>query len=241
MEAVVKEENRLRTFVRERSFGSASRIAWAAIFAGVVLTLAIQLMLSVLGVGIGAATIDTRAGQNAMSGLGTGSILWLIFSGIVAMFVGGCIAGRLSGFTRRIDGIVHGAVVWGATTLVTLYFLTSAAGGLIAGAAGMVGGIASTGSQIVSGSPQLSEELQQQLRERGITREELQKRAQDEQKQAEVAEKAKAVGSSVLSGISKASLFSFFVMLLGLAAAAWGGAVGAGVVESEPVPTEKAA
>jgi hypothetical protein len=105
----------------------------------------------------------------------------------------------------------------------------------------MVGGIASTGSQIVAGSPQLSEELQQQLRERGITREELQKQAQNEQKQAEVTEKAKAVGSSVLSGISKAGLFSFFVMLLGLAAAAWGGAVGARVGESESVPGEKAA
>jgi hypothetical protein len=198
-------------------------------------------MLSVLGVGVGAATIETGAGQNAMSGLGVGSILWLIFSSVVAMFVGGCVAGHLSGFTRRNDGIVHGALVWGATTLATLYFLTSAAGGLISGAAGMVGGIASTGSQIVAGSPQLSEELQQQLRERGITREELQKQAQNEQKQAEVTEKAKAVGSSVLSGISKAGLFSFFVMLLGLAAAAWGGAVGARVGESESVPGEKAA
>jgi hypothetical protein len=241
MEAVVKEENRVRTFVRERSFPFANRISWAAILAGAVLTLAIQLMLSLLGVGVGAATINPNAGQNAMSGLGAGSILWLIFSSIIALFVGGCVAGRLSGFTKRVDGLIHGAVVWGATTLVTLYFLTSAAGGLISGAAGMVGGIASAGSQIVGKSPQLSAELQQQLRERGITREELQKQAQDEQKQAEVAEKAKAVGSSVLSGISKAGLVSFFVMLLGLAAAAWGGAAGAGAGEIEPVPTEKAA
>jgi hypothetical protein len=237
----VKEENRLRTFVRERSFESAKRISWAAIFSGVVLALVIQLMFSVLGVGIGAATIDPGAGQNAMSGLGAGSILWLLLSGTIAMFIGGCVAGRLSGFTKSIDGIIHGAVVWGVTTLVTIYFLTSAAGGLISGAAGMVGGIASTGSQIVAKSPQLSAELQQQLRERGITREELQMQAQDEQRQAEVAAKAKAMGSSVLSGITKVGLFTFFSMILGLAAASWGGAVGASVGESESVPTEKAA
>ena len=61
----MKEENRLRTFVRERSFESAKRISWAAILSGVVLALGIQLMLSVLGVGIGAATIDTGAGQHS--------------------------------------------------------------------------------------------------------------------------------------------------------------------------------
>jgi hypothetical protein len=93
----------------------------------------------------------------------------------------------------------------------------------------------------VANSPQLSAELQQQLRERGITRGEPQMQAQDEQRQAEAAAKAKAMGSSVLSGITKVGLFTFFGMLLGLAAASWGGAVGAGVGESESVPTEKAA
>jgi hypothetical protein len=60
--------------------------------------------------------------------------LWFVVSGIVAALAGGFIAGRLSG--KPITGAagLHGLVSWAVTTLVVLYLLTSAAGGLIGGA-----------------------------------------------------------------------------------------------------------
>lgn len=39
------------------------RISWAAIFGGVILIVAIQLLLSLLGAGIGLGTVDTNAGS----------------------------------------------------------------------------------------------------------------------------------------------------------------------------------
>jgi hypothetical protein len=42
------------------------RISWAAIFGGVILIVAIQLLLSLLGAGIGLGTVDTNAGSTAM-------------------------------------------------------------------------------------------------------------------------------------------------------------------------------
>jgi hypothetical protein len=39
------------------------RISWAAIFGGVILVVAVQLLLSLLGAGIGLGTVDTNAGS----------------------------------------------------------------------------------------------------------------------------------------------------------------------------------
>jgi hypothetical protein len=46
------------------------RVSWAAIFAGVIFTVVIQLLLTLLGVGIGAATVEPL--QQAQPGKGVG-------------------------------------------------------------------------------------------------------------------------------------------------------------------------
>ena len=40
-----------------------NRVAWGAIFAGVVVALIVQVMLTMLGVGIGMATLDPASGD----------------------------------------------------------------------------------------------------------------------------------------------------------------------------------
>ena len=44
------------------------RISWAAIFGGVILAVAIQLLLSLLGAGVGLGTVNTNAGVRRMPG-----------------------------------------------------------------------------------------------------------------------------------------------------------------------------
>ena len=39
------------------------RISWAAVFGGVILVVAVQLLLSLLGAGFGLGTVDTNAGS----------------------------------------------------------------------------------------------------------------------------------------------------------------------------------
>lgn len=58
------------------SFLGIKRISWAAIFGGALIALGIQLLLSLLGLGIGMGTIDPLQARSPMDGLGTGALIW---------------------------------------------------------------------------------------------------------------------------------------------------------------------
>ncbi|AWJ85464.1 hypothetical protein TSH58p_17990 (plasmid) [Azospirillum sp. TSH58] len=120
------------------------RISWAAIFGGVILALAIQLVLSLLGAGIGLGTVETNAGSTpSASSLGIGAGIWWVVSSCLAIAAGGYVAAWLAGVEIRFDGMLHGLVTWGITTLVTFWLLTSAIGGIIGGGFSALGSVTS--------------------------------------------------------------------------------------------------
>lgn len=127
------------------------RISWAAIFGGVVLVVAVQLMLSLLGAGIGLGTVDTNAGSTPnASSLGISAGVWWVVSSCVALFAGGYVAAWLAGIGMRFDGLLHGLVTWGIATLLTFWLLTSAIGGLIGGGFSALGTVATAAGTGVS-------------------------------------------------------------------------------------------
>jgi hypothetical protein len=120
-----------------------NKVSWGAILAGAVIALAIQFLLTLLGVGIGAATLDPSTGDNPDAGIfSIISALWYGITGIIAAFIGGFIASRLSGRTLAATGALHGLATWAVTTLLLLYLLTTAIGGLIGGALSGLGAVA---------------------------------------------------------------------------------------------------
>lgn len=126
-----------------------NRVSWGAIFAGVVVGLVVQILLTLLGIGIGAATLDPMTGDNpAASTFSMASGIWYVVSGIIAAFAGGYIAARMSGKTLATTGALHGLTAWAVTTLLVLYFLTTTIGGLVGGAfsgvASALGGVSQT-------------------------------------------------------------------------------------------------
>src|ERR1700737_2691291 len=85
------------------------RISWAAIFGGVVLVVAVQLLLSLLGAGIGLGTVNTNIGSTPTARrLGIGAGVWLVISSCIALGLGGYVAARLAGLEVRLDGVLHG-------------------------------------------------------------------------------------------------------------------------------------
>jgi len=115
------------------------RISWAAIFAGLIITLVVELVLSVLGIAIGATAISPlTADQGSAQGIGIGAGIWFLVTSLIALFLGGWVAGRLSGFARGGEGTLHGLVTWGAATLLTVYLLSTAVGGMLSGTAGLL-------------------------------------------------------------------------------------------------------
>ena len=131
-DAVVPDDQ--RTFVRNRA-------SWGAIFAGVVAAMVVQLLLNILGLGIGASSLDAaNTGDNpSASGFSLTAGIWWTVSGIIASFVGGVVAGRLCGTSDNNTAHWHGFVSWCVATLLIFYLLTSAVGGIIGGAFSALG------------------------------------------------------------------------------------------------------
>lgn len=117
-------------------------VSWSSIFAGVVAAIAVELLLNLLGIGVGAATINPQQGETG-HGLAIGAAIWFVISSIISLFIGGWIVGRLAGTSNKKDGALHGFVTWALASLVLFYLLSTAIGGLLGGAASVLGQTAS--------------------------------------------------------------------------------------------------
>ncbi len=127
------------------------RILWAAIFGGVILVVVIQVLLSMLGAGIGLGTVNVNAGTTPdASSFGISAGVWWLVSSCLALFLGGYVAAWLAGIEIRFDGLLHGLITWGIATLLTIYLLSSAVGGIIGGGFSALGGAASAAGTGIS-------------------------------------------------------------------------------------------
>lgn len=137
-----------------------NRVSWGAIIAGVVSALVTQLLLNLLGVGLGlsALDVDQAANNPSASGFSITAGIWFVVTGILASLVGGIVAGRLCGTSDNNTARWHGLVSWAATTLVLAYLVTTALGGLVGGAlnalGSTVGGAGRAAASAVSGVAQ---------------------------------------------------------------------------------------
>lgn len=132
-----------------------NKVSWGAIFAGVVVALAVQFLLNLLGVGIGAAVLDPATSDNpAASTFSIAGGVWFVVAGLISAFIGGYIASRVSGRPSSSTGGFHGLTTWAVTTLVVLYLLTTSVGALVGGAfsglTSVIGGVGQTAATAAS-------------------------------------------------------------------------------------------
>ena len=92
---------------------------WSAVFAGTLVALSLWGVLQLLGIGAGLAALDpdnVRSARGAAIGAGA----WSVIAPLIALFVGGWVAGKLaSTYERKVAG-GHGLVVWGLTVALGL-------------------------------------------------------------------------------------------------------------------------
>lgn len=124
-------------------------IRWGAVLAGVTVGISVQLALTLLGIATGLSSNDIGQGE----GIGTGPLLWAGFSMLVAAFVGGYVAARMSGLKRKADGVLHGAVSWAVTTILFAVLATSVGGSLVSGVFNNMSQLAQAGMAGGGGSP----------------------------------------------------------------------------------------
>ena len=139
-----------------------NKVSWGAILAGVVTALVAQLILNLIGIGIGASTLDPTTTDNpAASTFSIGAGIWWALSGIIAAFIGGYVSSRLSGRPKESTGGWHGLTSWAATTLLVFYLLSTAVGSLVGGAFSTVssalGGLGkAAGSAVQTAAPAIA-------------------------------------------------------------------------------------
>lgn len=145
------------------------RISWGAVLAGTVIALVSQLLLTLLGLGIGLGTVDPVEEANPMAGLGTASVIWWSVSMLISLFIGGWCAGRLAGMPKSSDSTLHGVLAFCLFTLLSFYLVTTAIGRVISSVGNVLGKTVSLAGQgLAAAAPEMKEAAQDQLQKSNI-------------------------------------------------------------------------
>ena len=213
---------------REAYYGfgrSFARISWGAILAGALVALATQLVLTLIGGAIGLATLDPATGDSPNGAtLGIGAAIWLVVSSLIALFVGGYVAGRLGG---TFNGWLHGLATWATVTALTLALLATAAGGLIGAASGLSAFAVSNSdrtsrTQLPPTVQQQIDQLTSQARQSADQAATQVRQTTPEQREAA----ARKLGQRAAKGGAAGTGAAALALILGALAAAVGGRVG---------------
>ena len=135
---------------------ATKRISWAAVIAAVIIALAVQLVLNMIGAGIGFSAIDPLQGETpSATTFSVAGGIWMVVSSMLALFAGGWLASYLAGVTRDEDGMLNGLAVWGLSSLFVVLFLMTVFGSLLGSTLNGLGyGAAAVAPQVAqSGTP----------------------------------------------------------------------------------------
>jgi hypothetical protein len=137
-------------------------LSWGAILAGCIAALSVHLLATLLGLGLGLSMADplrgSRPGEEFTIGVG---IAWSV-SALLALWVGGWVAGRGARTTNANLGGLHGFLVWSTATVVTALLITSGTSALIGGAAKLAGKTAAVaGKGLATAGNQAADALEQ--------------------------------------------------------------------------------
>jgi hypothetical protein len=208
------------------------RISWGAIFAGTLVAISVQLLLTLLGISIGAWVIDPAAGTQGMQGIGMGAGIWALVSFLIALFIGGWVAGRMAGVGNKLDGLLEGTIVWSAVTVLTFMLVTTTVGRVVGGAAGLAGNTLTTAGERIQNPQMVARDLEMTVRDM----------AEDQELRRDTEQTLKDVGEDVARATATGSFWAFLALLLGAIVAAIGGRLGrtsglddSRVVENAPV------
>jgi hypothetical protein len=235
------------------------RISWAAVIAAVILALALQLVLNMIGAGFGSSAIDPLQGETPdATTFSIAAGIWMVVSSLFALFAGGWLASYLAGVTRDEDGTLHGLVTWGLSTVFVVLFLMTVFGSLLGSTLNGLGyGAATVAPQVAQSgtaapSTPVSEEdirvLINQLMSEGNTQEALIdtvvartkiSRAEATQAVEEAQRTARVAVDKTAEALAHVMLWGALSLILGAMAAGLGGSVGAR--DSRRIPVQRAA
>jgi hypothetical protein len=99
--------------------------------------------------------------------MGIGAAIWWFITGLIALFIGGWVAGRLGWRLSKVDRALHGLTMWGVFYVAMFLLATTALGTLLSGGFALLGTGVSAAGQAAS-TPQGQQAIQQTMQSQGV-------------------------------------------------------------------------
>jgi hypothetical protein len=115
-----------------------NRVQWGPIVAGVIAAIVIFLLMTILGIALGASVLDPA---NTAGQIGTWAAVWGALTAIVAFFLGGWIAARTAAVDGAFAGVMNGLTVGAAGLLLIIWLTASGLGNLFGTIGSTVGAV----------------------------------------------------------------------------------------------------
>ncbi|GJH04560.1 hypothetical protein [Paraburkholderia terrae] len=180
------------------------RVSWGSVIAGVILSLTVYLILTVLGTAIGMSAFASLSRYNPLEGYGFGSGAYLIVMTVIAVFTGAYFAGRCA----PVLGWLHGLLAWAVMILLMVYGATS----LFGSAVSVAGSVASTGATIDAAKAGTGQAMKSSLSSRV---QDTLASAAVEASSPQVLADARQAADTAARNVARASWFSFAALLVG--------------------------
>jgi hypothetical protein len=195
------------------------RISWGAVIAGVILSLIVYLIMSVLGTAIGASLLAPMSQPNPGRVFGFGSGVWVIVTTVLAVFVGSYFAGRCA----PVLGWLHGLLAWAVMTLLLLYGMTSIVGGAVSVAGNVAAATANVGAAANNPGNQATGSLADSAKQQAQA---VLDGAASTTASADAQQDAMQAAHTAARGIARATWYSFAALVVGAIIAVVSGSAG---------------
>jgi len=109
----------------------------------------VQVILALLGTAIGLSVIQAREGD-VPNALDVAAGIWWVLSSLVALFIGGWVAGFLAAPRSPQHGALHGIFLWCTVTALSAALLATTGGALLGGGLGVMSNNVQARNQSIS-------------------------------------------------------------------------------------------
>jgi len=105
-----------------------NRVQFGPIVAGILTAIATLLILTVLGLAIGASAFEPR---DVGEGVGTAAAVWGVISALIAFFLGGWVAAKTAAVAGAGSGMINGLMVGAGILALVLWLTGSGVSGIL--------------------------------------------------------------------------------------------------------------
>ena len=97
--------------------GVRSRISWAAVMAGAVIAVAVNLVFTMFFSAVGLSLTETNVRDNA---IGTGALIAALLGTLAALFFGGWVTAQLTAGETEREAVLYGILTWAAAIAISV-------------------------------------------------------------------------------------------------------------------------